>query len=75
MVGDEGEEFRTDRRGFGTGTFHNEAEGFGITMRQKVLGFGTGTFHNEAEGRLMDGVCRGSGKDTPLMDPLLLKLL
>ena len=52
MVGDEGEEFRTDRRGFGTDTFHNEAEG-----------------------RLMDGVCRGSGKDTPLMDPLLLKLL
>ena len=27
VVGDQGEQFRTDRRGFGTGTFHNEAKG------------------------------------------------
>ena len=53
VVGDQGEQFRTDRRGFGTGTFHNEAEGFGFwdagipnfTMGQKGgswMGSGSG---------------------------------
>jgi hypothetical protein len=34
VVGDQGEQFRTDRRGFGTGTFHKEAEGRLMDRRQ-----------------------------------------